>query len=152
MNPGSDDVSWVEEGSPEDLDLFLETSRRVGAVIRERRLQLDLTQQQAAASAGVSPTTWRSIERGSSPGFRDLTLRSIARALDWPTTAIGEMFREDGTEAGIQILKWVHHGSAAEPGAETVNDRLAALEEAAARQEAALDQILAELRSLRGSP
>lgn len=57
----------------------------VAAAVTERRADLDLTQQQAAALAGVSATTWQKLEaRHEAPNER--SLRKMARVLGWPAT------------------------------------------------------------------
>jgi transcriptional regulator with XRE-family HTH domain len=57
----------------------------VGAVVRQRRLELRWTQRRAAGEAGLSVATWQALERAD-PGhaFRSLTLARAAHALDLP--------------------------------------------------------------------
>lgn len=53
----------------------------LGQRIRERRVALSLTQTEAAARAGISPTTWRNLELGRQQP-RTLTGAAIARSLE----------------------------------------------------------------------
>lgn len=57
---------------------------RLSRRIVERRSALSLTQEEAAAQAGISPTTWRNLELGRGRP-RELTLARVARALDLPS-------------------------------------------------------------------
>jgi len=54
--------------------------------VRERRLELDLSQRDAAVRAGISNQTWLNVENGRSANGRSLT--KIERALDWPPGTI----------------------------------------------------------------
>jgi len=54
---------------------------RLGERVRERRLELDLSQRDAAARAGISNQTWLNVENGRSANERSLA--KIERALDW---------------------------------------------------------------------
>lgn len=64
------------------------TVEDLGRLVRERREELELTQQEAATRADISMTTWRSIEKGRESDPRGLTLTAMARALEWPPTAL----------------------------------------------------------------
>jgi transcriptional regulator with XRE-family HTH domain len=59
---------------------------RLGKAVRDRRLELGLTQAEAAKIALVSDTTWLSVETGKPASER--TYRGIARALQWTAGSI----------------------------------------------------------------
>jgi transcriptional regulator with XRE-family HTH domain len=52
--------------------------------VRDRRIELALSQRELSATSGVSLTTISAIERGTRPRFGTSTLRSLDRALKWP--------------------------------------------------------------------
>lgn len=52
---------------------------RLGRAVRARREALGLRQ----GDGGVSPATWRKVERAVDPPFLPATLRRIERALGW---------------------------------------------------------------------
>lgn len=54
---------------------------RLAFLVRERRLGLQLTKDEAAAIAKVSPVTWTKVETGQK--VRDLVLYAVDRALGW---------------------------------------------------------------------
>lgn len=56
--------------------------------IRSRRLELGLTQAQAAEKGGFSLATWNLLESGPQLGFRAITLAGAERALGWRHGAI----------------------------------------------------------------
>lgn len=83
----------MEALTPEELT-------RVAKRVRDRRVELGLTQKQAVARAGhsdevtgVSAMTWRKLERRQQSTFRDLTLAAIARALEWSHDSIDRIRR-----------------------------------------------------------
>jgi transcriptional regulator with XRE-family HTH domain len=107
---------------------------RLGALVRRRRLQLRLTQRQAATRAGVSLATWQTVERAAGEtAFQELTLSRIAHALDLPL--------EQVFEAGGQSLP----AATSVPGARgaVTDDRAPVDAEALTRQ---LVQLLLELQ------
>lgn len=55
---------------------------RLGTAVRERREELDLTQQEAARLANVSDTTWHTAEHGKA-NVALRSLKGIERALNW---------------------------------------------------------------------
>lgn len=58
-------------------------------LVRNRRLQLRLTQREAAAAAGLSVATWQTLERTRPrQRFQELTLSAAAQALDLPLTEL----------------------------------------------------------------
>ena len=69
----------------------------VATAVKQRRLVRDLSQRAAAAAAGVSATTWQSLELHEKP-VNDLTKAGIARALHWPIDAIDRIM--DGEDPG----------------------------------------------------
>lgn len=62
-------------------------TKHMGDVIRRRREELGLTQQQAAARADIALSTWGQYEGGRTEG-RGLTRAAIARALGWRADAM----------------------------------------------------------------
>jgi hypothetical protein len=61
-----------------------EAWERVGHAVRNQRLHLGWTQQDAAEHAGVSLATWRLIEAAGRDRYQDLTMRGVCRAFQWP--------------------------------------------------------------------
>lgn len=61
--------------------------RRLAEFVRSRRDELDISQREAAYSAGVSDTTWSHIEGGTRTGYSSRTLRGVCRALGWTPTS-----------------------------------------------------------------
>lgn len=80
------------------------TWEELGSVIRTRRVELGLTQDEAARDAGLSVATWRLLETGGRTGYQELTLMAAARALRWPRDCIAMLLAgADPDElAGIQ--------------------------------------------------
>jgi transcriptional regulator with XRE-family HTH domain len=72
---------------------------RVGDAVKDRRLALGWTQQEAADRAGVSLATWRLIELAGRERFQELTLRGLVRGLGWPVGSI-ERLRAGGPAPG----------------------------------------------------
>lgn len=64
-----------------------------GDQVRARRVELGLTQQEAAARADVGSSTWLLLERGRQQSFRSLTLAAVARALRWTPDSIDRILR-----------------------------------------------------------
>jgi DNA-binding XRE family transcriptional regulator len=54
---------------------------RLGQAVRGRRIELGLTQKQAALDAGLSDTTWLALETGKATSAR--TRRAAAQVLEW---------------------------------------------------------------------
>ena len=61
----------------------MEPWKRVAQAVRNRRLYLGWTQQEASDRARVSLATWRLIESAGRDRYQDLTLRGVSRALGW---------------------------------------------------------------------
>src|SRR4051794_26116983 len=61
-----------------------EAWKRVGDAVRNQRLHLGWTQQDASEHAGVSLATWRLIESAGRDRYQDLTMRGVCRAFGWP--------------------------------------------------------------------
>src|SRR3954447_6799488 len=61
-----------------------EAWERVGHAVRNQRLHLGWTQQEASEHAGVSLATWRLIEAAGRDRYQDLTMRGVCRAFGWP--------------------------------------------------------------------
>jgi transcriptional regulator with XRE-family HTH domain len=64
---------------------------RVGDAVKDRRLALGWTQQEAADRSGVSLATWRLVESAGRERFQELTLRGLVRGLGWPVGAIEQL-------------------------------------------------------------
>lgn len=58
---------------------------RLASRVRQRRLELGLTQRDASIAAGVSDQTWVNVERGDK--VSDRTLAGVERALGWQAGA-----------------------------------------------------------------
>lgn len=77
--------------------LFSEQLSALGQHIRERRLALNLTQQAAAAKAGVAYRTWRRMEGEGKASIEDLVRAAIALRCEqgimnlFPKPAAGSM-------------------------------------------------------------
>jgi len=78
------DVSTNEAIDPQSPEAW----RRLGEAVKDRRLALGWTQQEAADRSGVSLATWRLIELGGRERYQELTLRGIIRGLGWPLDAV----------------------------------------------------------------
>lgn len=91
---------------------------KFGEAIKARRLWLGLTQNQAAQKAGVSDTTWGSVEAGNQSSER--TTVGIVRALQWPPDAF------DRIQRGEDLVDW-------EINDNKVVDLMASLEESVRR-------------------
>jgi transcriptional regulator with XRE-family HTH domain len=68
---------------------------RVAQAVVRRRVQLGLTQEEAAARARLSATTWRLVENEAQTRYRDLTLAGVERALGWAQGSIDAVLRGD---------------------------------------------------------
>ena len=69
----------------------MEPWKRVAEAVRDRRLTLGWTQQDAADRAGVSLATWRLIESAGRDRYQDLTVRGVCRALGWSATTFDDI-------------------------------------------------------------
>ena len=66
-----------------------DTAEHLAAVVRDRRLELGFTQEQAAGLAEhVSLPNWQAIEGAKRDNIRDRTARGICRALGWSPDSI----------------------------------------------------------------
>jgi transcriptional regulator with XRE-family HTH domain len=63
----------------------------VGVLVRARRIELGLTQEEVARDGGLSVATWRLLEQGGRDRYQQLTLSGAARALRWPHDAISRL-------------------------------------------------------------
>jgi transcriptional regulator with XRE-family HTH domain len=66
-----------------------EGRQRLGRTIRAARTDANLTANEAASHAGMSPTTWGRIERGDDISVRPATYAAIERVLGWEMGSIG---------------------------------------------------------------
>ena len=81
----------------------VETSNnQLGAAVRTRRRELNLTQQEIAQLADIASSSWSEMERGAWVPQRDGTRIGIARSLGWEPDALSEMLgdREDDQASG----------------------------------------------------
>ncbi|HVN50748.1 MAG TPA: helix-turn-helix transcriptional regulator [Acidimicrobiales bacterium] len=85
-------MSDVDQTDPDDLKAQWQ---RVADAVKDRRLTLGWTQQEAADRAGVSLATWRLVESAGRERFQELTLRGLVRGLGWPVGSI-ERLRAGG--------------------------------------------------------
>ena len=69
-----------------------EAWERVGHAVRNQRLHLGWTQQEASEHAGVSLATWRLIEAAGRDRYQDLTMRGVCRAFQWPNDTFATLF------------------------------------------------------------
>jgi DNA-binding XRE family transcriptional regulator len=88
MEPGSEAAQRAIAGHFRDTGpMTSEPWAKVGQAVRNQRLHLGWTQQDAAEHAGVSLATWRLIEAGGRDRYQELTIRGVCRAFGWPTDA-----------------------------------------------------------------
>ena len=97
-------------GPVDDQDDLKAQWTRVGDAVKDRRLALGWTQQDAADRAGVSLATWRLIELAGRERFQELTLRGLVRGLGWP---VGLDRAPAGRRSGAGTRR--DHRPAAEP-------------------------------------
>ena len=70
-----------------------ELADRLAATVRERRLDLGLTQQQAATKAGLSLPTWQAIEGAQRDDIRERTARGVCHALEGSKDSVARILR-----------------------------------------------------------
>jgi transcriptional regulator with XRE-family HTH domain len=90
------------------------TWEEVGALVRDRRIELGLTQEGVARDGGLSVATWRLLEQGGRDRYQQLTLSGAARALGWPHDAILRLL--DGVE--LAALGAIDRPRTTEPAAD----------------------------------
>lgn len=61
--------------------------------IRERRLELRLTQAEAANLADVSELTWANVENGKEHSPKEKTVKGMCHALKWTTDSFDRIRR-----------------------------------------------------------
>lgn len=66
-----------------------EAWERLGRAIRDRRLELGLTQDQL----GISKAVASNLENGKQTSYARSTLRKVSKALGWPATRIEELLK-----------------------------------------------------------
>lgn len=71
--------------------------RRLAETIRRRRLDLGLTQQEAADQGGLSATTWRMAEKYQQ-AVSDLSQVAIAKALGWRSDGVARVLAGEEPE------------------------------------------------------
>jgi transcriptional regulator with XRE-family HTH domain len=90
---------YFSENGSVDESAMVAAWKRVGDAVKDRRLALGWTQQEAADRSGVSLATWRLIELGGRERYQDLTLRGLVRGLGWPLDAV-DRIRAGGDPPG----------------------------------------------------
>ncbi len=63
----------------------------LAAAVRAQRLRLGLTQQQAAAVAGVSKIVWGKVENAGQTSYRDRTLVAVEQAMGWAPGSVEQI-------------------------------------------------------------
>jgi DNA-binding XRE family transcriptional regulator len=64
---------------------------QLGQLVRTRREVLQMTQRDASLAAGISDTTWFSVEQGKKVSNR--TLARVERAMRWPVGTIDAVLK-----------------------------------------------------------
>jgi len=97
---------------------------QLGQVVRARRHALDLTQREASIAAGISDTTWFSVEQGKK--VADRTLARVERAMRWPPGTIDAFLTgEESPVPPLQVGPPVDAVVVDEP---SIEERIAAIE------------------------
>lgn len=86
----------------------------LGAAMRDRRLELGLTQLEAVnrAGKGISVPLWSKMENGHPGRYRDSSFAAIDRALDWPRDSAINIARrsaepiEGDIEVALTMDEW----------------------------------------------
>lgn len=73
---------------------------RLGALMRERRLERGLSVRAAAAAAGIDRATWASAETGTRD-IREHSYAAVERVLRWAPGSIFEILQEGGEPAPV---------------------------------------------------
>lgn len=97
--------------------------RRLATAIKERRAELDLSQQDIAASGGPSVATQFQLESAAEKSYSDTTVKRLERALQWTPGSVlaiiagrdpevlangsGEPATPDGSAAQPDQDRWV---------------------------------------------
>lgn len=76
--------------SPEDW-------KRVGDLVRQRRLELGLTIEEALdrATPKISRSVWSNLERGAQESYAEISLAGICSALQWSADSISKLLHGD---------------------------------------------------------
>jgi DNA-binding XRE family transcriptional regulator len=86
----------MKHGEPVLAPTTTNPAARAARAVRQRRLELGLTQEDLAEAADVSPATVRKVESGTQAHYRDLTCTRLAQALGWDPGALNDL-RRPGT-------------------------------------------------------
>jgi len=113
---------------------------QLGQVVRARRHALGLTQREASIGAGISDTTWFSVEQGKK--VADRTLARVERAMRWPPGTIDSFLT--GEESPVPPLQLSERIDAVVVDEPSIEDRIAAIE---AELEALKADLLARRRA-----
>ena len=119
-----------------------EQSPSLPSLVRRRRLELRLTQREAAEQAEVSLATWQSVERGGDAQYQDLTLSRIAHALGLELEAVFDA-------AGQELPARIEGGTEPTPeDPSPVAERDASRSEPSPEPDHLLDECISRLRGL----
>lgn len=77
----------------------------IGRAVRNQRLHLGWTQQDAADRAGLSLATWRTIEAGGRDLYQELTIRKVCRSFGWPSDAFTVILDGGGAPALVDLAQ-----------------------------------------------
>jgi transcriptional regulator with XRE-family HTH domain len=77
-----------DRGADKDLDPDRQDWSHLGRLVRERRVDLGLTQAELHSAGGPSPATLYLLESGRQGSFRPRILRRLERALGWRAGSI----------------------------------------------------------------
>lgn len=112
--------------------------------MKHRRVELGISQRRAADLAGVSPTTWGSLETHAQP-VSDLTAAGMSTALRWTPDSIASILAGgDATEATPTDRPLTF----TQRNADDVYDRITALEDAVTEVKQAMGELRAEVEAV----
>lgn len=107
---GSDELAYEEQdlrgfsGEDQIVEVILDQAKEFGRWVRDKRVQRNLTQKQAATLAGLSEVQWYRLEAGRSYP-RAMTMARIYYALGEPYSS--EHSRLHDFAEGIQTLEGI---------------------------------------------
>jgi transcriptional regulator with XRE-family HTH domain len=84
-----------EEGPAVREDAQRQNWSRLGQLIKERRVDLGLTQAEVSSAGGPSPATLYLLEHGRREFYRPQILRRLERALNWRAGSVNKVLTGD---------------------------------------------------------
>jgi transcriptional regulator with XRE-family HTH domain len=84
-----------EEGPAVREDAQRQNWSRLGQLIKERRVDLGLTQAEVSSAGGPSPATLYLLEHGRREYYRPQILRRLERALNWRAGSVNKVLTGD---------------------------------------------------------